>query len=158
MFCSPPPGSAFFLYRTTNTSMTAALPANKVGMQEEAHLLSALIHFPNSIHPQPPPTMSSGVAQIHQWPHFSRCNVIQHKRRQMLPTGLPDIDGLLRSSFPPQSWVDEVSAHILHQIILGYLPLLLSRTFIPAFSLLWTLARVNLHFGEKNKQQKKWII
>lgn len=134
----------------TNTSTFAAHPANKVGMRS-----SALIHFPNSIHPQLPPTMSSGVAQIHQWPHFSRCNVIWHKRRRMLPTGLPDIDGLLRSTLPLQIWVDEVSAHILHQIMLGYLPLLSGLTTISLFSLLWIRSRVNLHFSKKINNRKK---
>lgn len=65
----------------------------------------------------PSTNLSSGVAQIYQWPHFSRCNAIRHKQCQMLPAGLPDIDKLLRSTLPLQSWVDEVSAHILHQII-----------------------------------------
>lgn len=95
-------------------------------------------------------SLRSGGARTHQRPHSSRRTAIRFERHQVLPAGRPDIDEWSRSGLPLQSRAEEASAHILHRIILGYLPLLSARTIISLFP-----SSLNKHPWEFTLWQKK---
>lgn len=147
----------FFRSRLTNTTWVAkccsissqycsrCCSSSELACGQKRPPFIHFIHYPSAAST----ILSSGVAEIDQWPHFSRCNAILHERCHMLPAGLSDIDEWFWSAVPLQSWVDEVSEHILHQIILGYLAPLLGRTIISLFSHL--CIRTHVNFWQKYK-------